>query len=141
MKITKQRLSYLLLNALEMLDEMGADVSDIKLGIGITDSEMLAVVKGNVEDWLTQEERYKIFLEVSAENKLQDIETRVRELSEGESPYLCGLTEDEVIGNEELMNEILRRYERAEGWVDNSDYWYLVDDCIRDVLEHRTQIV
>lgn len=134
MKISKQRLACLLFNALEMIDEMGADLEDINNGLGITEPEMLAIYQGNVEDVLTDEERYKIAREVDRESKLQDIVYRLMDM-ESDSPCLNGFTPDEVIDDKGLLDEILRRYEKAEGWVDNSDYWYLIDDCIKDVLK------
>lgn len=135
MKITKQRLACLLFNAVEMLDEMGAEVEDIKKGIGITDEELFAIQYGKIEEDLTDDERYKIAREVDRENKLEDIVHRIEELDEDESSYLNGFTAEEIIKDESLLDEILNRYEKAEGWVDNSDYWYLIDDCINDAMK------
>lgn len=132
MKITKQRLACLLYNAIVWMESNGADEEEIQYNIGITSTEMMGVKNGDAEELLTPEERYKIFLEVDAENRLEDIEYRVCELWESESSYLCGLTADEVIGNKRLMNNILKRYERAEDWMDNGSYWHLLDDCIKE---------
>lgn len=138
MIITKQRLACLLYNAIDWLKSNGVDQEEIEYNLGITELEMLAIENRDVEELLTPQERYKIFLEVDAESKLQDIETRVRELWEGESLYLCGFTADQILGNSKMMNNILNRYERAQGWADNSSYWELLDECIKDEAEKES---
>lgn len=139
MKISKQRLACLLSNAIVWLRCNGAGINEIEAEIGIADEELMAIEKGNVEECLTDDERFKIALEVDRENKLSDIKDRVRELWEDESPNLNGLTADEIIGDEELMKNILIRSERAEGWMDNGSYWYLIDDCIKDGIKNGGQ--
>ena len=104
MKFTKLRFACLLDNAINLLESSGLDRQTIKEEIGITDGELEALEKGNVEEELAEEERFKIYLEICAENRLTDIEYRVQELWEGESSFLCGFTADEVIGNKRLMN-------------------------------------
>lgn len=133
MKISKKRLACLLFNALWA--ESVTDEEAFKEQIGITDEEFQAIIQGNVEDELTEEERFKIARAVDREDKINDIITRVEELDEDESSYLNGFSATEIIENKSLLDEILRRYEKAEGWVDNSDYWYLIDDCIKDVMK------
>lgn len=137
MKITKPILASYLIKAIELLEDSGVPRYKIRERLGLTYEELSAIEMANVEVVLYDEERYKIAREVDRENKIGDIVTRIEELDEDESHYLNGFTGEEIIKDESLLNEILRRYEKAEGWVDNSDYWYLIDDCIRDVLKKR----
>ncbi len=62
MIITKQRLVALLFNAI-WADGVEED-EKFKESIGITDEELQAIISGNVEYGLTQEERYEIVREV-----------------------------------------------------------------------------
>lgn len=139
MKISKQKLVTFLIEAIGMMEDELIPRYKIREMLGVSYLELYELETGNVEIELPDNERYKIALEVDRENKLSDIKDRVRELWEDESPNLNGLTADEIIGDEELMKNILIRVERAEGWMDNGSYWYLIDDCIDDGIKNGGQ--
>lgn len=135
MKISKPILESYLVKAIELLEDSGVPRYKIREKLGLTYVDLSDIELGDIEVVLADDERYKIACEVDREDKLNDIITRVKELDEDESPCLNGFSATEIIEDESLLDEILRRYEKAEGWVDNSDYWYLIDDCIKDVMK------
>ena len=143
MKITvsRDRITALLYNAIGMLEDDGFSVEEITEEVGISKDEYDALIKHRLEVEISHEERYAIAREVDRSDKITDIVQRVIELHEDESPYLNGYEVPEIIGDQLILNDILRRYEKAEGWVDNSSYWELLDDCIKDVMKTRTQYI
>lgn len=129
-EISKDRLGALIYNAISLLQEDGWMLDRLEQELGITHDEYNSIAENSFRVEITDEERGAIAREVHREDKLNDIINRVTELDEGESKYLHGYSATEIIEDARLMDEIFRRHEKAEGWVDNSSYWELLDDCI-----------
>lgn len=140
-EISRNRLGALIYNAIGMLEDDGFSIEEIEEEIGITHDEYISICENSFTIELTDAERGAIAREVDREDKINDIISRIEELEEDESNLLNGYSSQEIVEDQRLLQEILRRYEKAEGWTDNSDYWYLIDDCIKDVMKKRTQYI
>lgn len=140
-EISKDRLSSFIYNAIWLLQEDGWVLDRIEQEIGITHDEYNSIAEKSFRIELSPEERGAIAREVDREDKINDIVKRIEEMDEAESPYLNGYSAKEIIEDARLMDAIFRRYEKAEGWTDNDDYWYLIDDCIKDVMKIKSQII
>ena len=140
-EISKEKLGSFIYNAIWLLQEDGWELNRALQEIGITHDEYNSITEQSFTVDLSLDDRYAIAREVEREDKLGEIISRVEELYEGESSYLNGYEASEIIVDQRLLQEILRRWEKAEGWVDNSSYWELLDDCIKDVMKIRTQII
>lgn len=140
-EISKEKLGAFIYNAIWLLQEDGWELNRVEQEIGITHDEYISIAENSFTVDLSLDDRYAIAREVDREDKIRDIVTRIEELDEDESSCLNGYPASEIIEDQRLLNEILRRWEKAEGWVDNSDYWHLIDDCINDVMKIRTQII
>lgn len=140
-EISRDKLGAYIYNAISLLEDEGWSLEKIEQEVGISHDEYNSIAENSFTIELTDEERFAIAREVEREDKISDIVTRIEELEEAESSCLNGSSASEIIEDQRLINEILRRWEKAEGWVDNSDYWHLVDDCIYDVIIHRNQII
>ena len=140
-EISKDRLGAFIYNAIHLLEDEGLSLETIEQEIGITNDEYISIAENSFRVELSDEQRGAIAREVERDDKLRDIVSRVVDLWEDESPYLNGYSSQEIIEDKRLLQEILRRWEKAEGWVDNSSYWELLDDCIKDVMKTRTQYI
>ena len=140
-EISKDRLGAFIYNAISILVSEGFSLEAMEEQIGITHDEYNSIAENSFRVEITNEERGAIAREVDREDKLNDIINRVKELDEDESKHLHGYSAEEIIEDARLLDEILRRYEKAEGWVDNSSYWELLDDCIGDVMKSRNQFI
>ena len=140
-EITKDRLGAFIYNAISLLQEDGWVLERVEQEIGITHDEYISISENSFTIELTDDERGAIAREVDREDKLRDIVARVNDLDEDESPLLNGYSATEIIEDARLLDAILIRHERAEGWVDNGSYWATIDDCIKDVMKKRTQYI